>query len=130
MSDRLNELRRQRALLQEHLAWLDREIAAAEGRAARPGPPPAPANAAPAAGPLEAAQGLPARGSPAADPTQGAEKPSPVGDADADALIAQFGYDPKSSQAGVKRGCWIAFLGAFITIGLVILSWWLLRSPA
>src|SRR5690349_2525236 len=36
--DRLQQLLRQRALLQEHLAWLDREIAAAsEGT-----PPPAP----------------------------------------------------------------------------------------
>jgi hypothetical protein len=31
MSDRLPELRRQRALVAEHLAWLDREIAAAGG---------------------------------------------------------------------------------------------------
>lgn len=31
MSDRLNQLRRQRALVQEHLAWLDAEIRASEG---------------------------------------------------------------------------------------------------
>jgi hypothetical protein len=38
--DRLKDLHRQRALVQEHLAWLDREIAAASGEAApRPAPP-------------------------------------------------------------------------------------------
>src|SRR5580704_6999845 len=31
--DRLQELRRQRALVQEHLAWLEREIASASGQA-------------------------------------------------------------------------------------------------
>jgi hypothetical protein len=36
MSDRLTELRRQRALLQQHADWLDREIAACLPAAPRP----------------------------------------------------------------------------------------------
>ncbi|HZP60009.1 MAG TPA: hypothetical protein VFB27_06750, partial [Opitutaceae bacterium] len=52
-SDHLSELRRQRALVQEHLAWLDREIAAAAGETTPltlapkpPGPPAASASVA------------------------------------------------------------------------------------
>ncbi len=44
MSDRLTDLRRQRAAIQQHLDWLDREIAAEQ---TGPGAPPAPAPAAP-----------------------------------------------------------------------------------
>lgn len=43
MSDRLTDLRRQRAAIQQHLDWLDREIAAAQ-----PGPAQAPAPVQPA----------------------------------------------------------------------------------
>lgn len=42
MSDRLEEFRRQRALLQEHLAWIDREIAALDGAASGSNPAAAP----------------------------------------------------------------------------------------
>lgn len=38
--DRLSELRRQRALVSQHLEWLDREIAAAEPLAPSPAPAP------------------------------------------------------------------------------------------
>jgi hypothetical protein len=38
--DRLDDLRRQRALQKEHLDWLDREIAALEGEPAGAEPPP------------------------------------------------------------------------------------------
>jgi hypothetical protein len=41
MSDRLTELRRQRALIQQHADWLDHEIAGLSGRPAAPTPPPA-----------------------------------------------------------------------------------------
>lgn len=46
MSDRLQELRRQRALLQQHVAWLDQEIARQSGPAPAPSPVAAPAPAA------------------------------------------------------------------------------------
>lgn len=40
--ERLQELRRQRALVQEHLAWIDHEITAASGGAALPPVAPVP----------------------------------------------------------------------------------------
>ncbi|HVU24406.1 MAG TPA: hypothetical protein VHE13_09805 [Opitutus sp.] len=43
--DRLAELHRQRAIVRDHLAWLENEIAASTGQPppGRPAPPPAPA---------------------------------------------------------------------------------------
>ena len=46
MPDRLAELRRQRALVQEHLAWLEREIAATEKTPSATRPADAPLTAA------------------------------------------------------------------------------------
>src|SRR4051812_37531409 len=42
VSDRLNDLRRQRALAQEQLAWLDREIARETGAVSAPASSPVP----------------------------------------------------------------------------------------
>ncbi|HMD61704.1 MAG TPA: hypothetical protein VKG78_09740 [Opitutaceae bacterium] len=81
MSDRLEELRRQRGLLRDHLGWLDREIAALEGAAA-------PAqNAAPAPAPAGA---------------------SSV-DGDAEAILAEFRRPAVSIQKQAKVGCLIYF---------------------
>ncbi len=127
MSTRLTELQRQRALLQEHLAWLDREIARETGgKTAAPVPvPPAPLPPPPPPKP-------PAftflTTPPASLTTPIAQTPPSPEDK---ALMAQFGYDPTSSQSDVRRGCWIVFIGAFVAIGLVILGWWLLQhQPA
>lgn len=124
MSDRLAELLRQRALLREHLAWLEKEIAAAGGGTTRA------AQSAPAAAAAQASAptALPSPPSPIAAVTVISASPSrpPL---DADALIQRYGYDPKSSSADVKRGCWIAFAAAFAVLGiLVALAWMLLRS--
>jgi hypothetical protein len=89
MSSRLDELRRQRALLQEHLAWLDREIDAAAGDARPPAPVPA----------VE-----PARPSPAAPP------PTAQAEADAEQLFAQFRAEQeKNAPPPTKAGCWMVF---------------------
>lgn len=124
VSDRLAELLRQRALLQEHLAWLDREIAALRdtGKSTDSGP-----GASPAAAVNVAAQsGGAGPGSPIASVTV---IPSGPPAADADAIIQRYGYDPRSTTADVKRGCWIAFIGAFVCIALLILAVWFLRGP-
>lgn len=126
VSDRLSELQRQRALLLEHLAWLEREIAAQKGGAGPEKTLPRPS--------IQAALAQNAAGSASARP------PSPIASvtvipvtpapspADADALIQQYGYDPKSSSADVKRGCWTAFAASFLVVGLLVLvAWWLLR---
>jgi hypothetical protein len=112
VSDRLNELRRQRALLQQHMEWLDREIAAASGNA-RPAPlplqPPTPQMATSAS-----------KLSPIISVSL-TETPSPQ---DTDALLRQYASDPKDSEASVKRGCWIAFIAAFALLGLVMAVWY------
>lgn len=127
MSDRLNELQRQRALLAEHLAWLDREIAAHEGAPPAPGARASSAThaaSAPAGAAIPVLSGKP---SPIASVTviPVADAPSP---ADADALIQRYGYDPKSSSAEVKRGCWTAFAASFVLVALLVLvAWFLFR---
>ena len=95
MSDRLAELRRQRDLLQQHLAWLDTEIAA-ESRAPTARPVVAPTPAAPTADP--------------------------------DAILRQIRADSGAAQARMKLGCWAAFAGAFLLLGLGIALWFALRA--
>ena len=75
MSDRLADLRRQRALVQEQLAWIDREIAAL-GHAA---PPPAP------------------RVAPASTLTPPADLPP--------SEAADYQPDPVAAHSAARRGC-------------------------
>ncbi|MFA5058335.1 MAG: hypothetical protein WC485_09500 [Opitutaceae bacterium] len=95
MSDRLQELLRQRTLLSGHVAWLDREIALEQARtgmtAPAPGAPP-PASASPAA------------------------------DADAEAMLDQYRTSPQSIQQEVRRGCLLYFFGALALVGLCVLA--------
>lgn len=99
MSDRLAELRRQRQLMQEHLAWLDREIATETGKAA-------PAAATPA-GPA----------------------PVPPAETDADALIAQYSASPESLHQDVRKGCLLYFaLASVALIALVAVLYFTITS--
>jgi hypothetical protein len=81
MSDRLQELLRQKALLDEHAAWLEREIAAERTRTSV---------ASPAASP---------------HPSTSPAPPSATAGAEADALLDQYRSNPQSIQQEVKRGC-------------------------
>ena len=103
MSDRLTELQRQRALAQEQLAWLDREIARETG-AATPAPtsPAATAATPPTAGLVHA-------------------------EADAEALLAQYRSDPQALHGDVKRGCFLYFIAAFGLLALGLLAFYFLR---
>lgn len=106
MSDRLPELLRQRALVQEHLAWLDREIATAQGHAlsgavprsevavTRSNPPPLPA-------------------SPAAVVHPGARD-------DTGTLLERYQQDSATLKADVRRGCLLYFVGALALLAAVI----------
>ena len=86
MSDRLTELQRQRALVQVHLAWLDREIAGEQG--IRPSP----------VAPL------------ANSPTPLlAPSPATANAQDSAAILPQFGSDSKSEVQSVRKGCFIVF---------------------
>jgi len=128
MPDRLHELLRQRALLQEHLAWLDREIAAA-GDAVLEAPPetgtpgilpvettfvPAPA---PSMGILQGtAVSILSNAAVPAEPV--APLPPEVAQL-ADTIIDEYRVPPKTLHTDVKKGCFLYF---FAALGLVILA--------
>lgn len=138
MSDRLAELRRQRALLEEHLAWLDREMGAQtrQDSAARGGAPnpiaPLPRTAAPARA-LSLAPGADAIARPpfaavAPDPGAGVStlpaQPMPV----ADAVLDKYRVAPEAMKSDVRKGCFLYFVAAFVLLGLgVTILWWALK---
>ena len=93
MSDRLEDLQRQRALAQEQQNRLDREIAR-EMSQATPALPAAPIQ--PVAG--------------TADETE------------ADKIIAQYNQNPRPIRDVVKSGCLVYFFGAFALVGLGLLA--------
>ena len=101
--DRLQELRRQRALVQEQLAFLDREIAAASGEAKPPLPIPPPVPA--------------AHFQPAAPPAEGGE---------VDELIKSFQQESRSSLAQTKSGCiWLCVaILTLLALGVYALYRW------
>lgn len=125
MSKRLTELQRQRALLQEHLAWLDREIAAAQSAAA-PSATPTPVVASPSPAPLAPSAPTPTPASPLLDSlpaNPAAHLPAPNAAApDVDQIIAQHEQAPGSLQHDTRRGClmafWILLLGTFLVAGI------------
>jgi hypothetical protein len=97
MSERLSDLRRQRALVAEHLAWLDREIAAAGSEAlATPVTPAPPAN-----------------------PGGGADLPA------AEKILAEFRSEAERSPAKIRQGClWTFGAGiALLILGVVAIYW-------
>ena len=97
MSDRSDELRRQRDLLREHLAWIEREIAA---EAQRSGP-------APLAEPLPQIS------------------PSPVEDTDAEAILSEYRRAGSSISTQTKRGCILYFALALAVFLVAILGFYL-----
>jgi hypothetical protein len=97
VSDRLEEIRRQRALLREHLAWLDREIAAIEGNA-----PPAPF------------AGLPR---PEPPPIPAA---TPAVETEAESILAEYRQPPVSIQKRAKLGCLIYFAAGMLIMVLSV----------
>ena len=96
MSDRLQELLRQKALLAEQAAWLEREIAAEQARAGVT--PPAAVAVVPASPPPASTV------------------------ATTEALFEQYRPNPQSVQQEVKRGCYLYFLGALVVLGLGVLA--------
>lgn len=116
MPDRLSELLQQRRLIQDHLAWLDREIAAATKTETALGavsalslhkPLPAPTAPLPGSACVVFPPEAPAASS----------QPSPTG-VDPEALLAEYQQDPQNLQVDVKRGCFLYF---GIAMGLLLL---------
>jgi len=97
MSDRLTELQRQRALMQEHLDWLDQEIAAAGDRTtpARPAQPPA-------------------QTKPVFTVTP------PASGQNAETILAQYQSDQQAMKKDVRKGCFLYFAGAFLMLVLAV----------
>jgi len=92
--DRLTELRRQRALVRDHLDWLDQEIAAAETTAVQ--------GIAPAAAPPPPRPALVAQ-DPVAAPATDAYSP-----------------DPAATQQEVKRGCLLWLIAGFVLLAAIL----------
>lgn len=117
MSDRLQELLRQRALVEEHLAWLDGEIIVAGGESADKSSPPL----WPAASPVKSANPRPAFSAPVAIPnpvslTTAQALPPEVAKV-ADQIIEEYRVEPKALHTDVRKGCLLYF---FAALGLVI----------
>jgi hypothetical protein len=135
MSDRLQQLLRQRALLQEHLAWLDREIAEASGGAPTPAPAATPSPA-PIAAPIapkpatptyvasQAAQILAAAAAAKPAPAPAAEV-SPEIAAVADEIIQKYQSGPDAMKTDIRKGCFLYFFGALVLFALGVVGLYL-----
>lgn len=114
MSERLTELQRQRALIQNHLSWLDREIAAAQGLPIPPQASPIP-NATPALSHITA---------PITAPT--AKALETTDEVEAERIIGRFQQDPNTLKTDTRRGCLTAFALALGLMALVtFIAYWL-----
>jgi hypothetical protein len=101
MADRLEELRRQRALVQQHLEWLDREIAAEAGKTQR----------AETGAKLAAVVTSPAKlTAPPAAPGI-----APQANPDAEKILDEYRVAPASLHSDVRKGCFLYF-GAALAI--------------
>jgi len=132
MPDRLAEIRRQRALVAEHLAWLDREIAAAAPASAAPVAPTAPAVVpAPIAPPATAPSTLdPAAILAAAAAAKPAAQDSAAPSIEDDIAEKHLPRrQPGSIQQDVRRGCLLYFaIAALLVFGLCALLVWVSRA--
>jgi hypothetical protein len=126
MSDRLAELARQRALVQEHLAWLDREIAdAARKSPANPAGPASPASLLP----MPNAPQLPQAHESSAG---GNLNPggTPVLPSDPDAILTQYRVAPGALKEDVRKGCFLYFAIALVVLALGVgLLYVVIHSP-
>lgn len=124
MPDHLAELRRQRALIAAHLAWLDREIEAASGKT---DPAPAPSGALAAQDPALAtaivAAALKAQ-------TAAATPEHPAVAAAADTILEEYRIPSETLKTDVRKGCFLYFAAAllFVAATAVILYFVLRRA--
>jgi len=105
MSDRLKDLQRQRALAQEQLDWLDREIARETGAAAT----------------LPPRSATPPMPEPANRPSASAVAPS------AEQILAQYQSRGRPMAEEAKRGCILYFIVGMILLVLAVGAVFLLK---
>ncbi len=122
MVDRLAELRRQRALICEHLAWLDREI----GRVESSSPPSTAATSATAESPVikldDGSRPLTVPKAPeASEPGQ-----TDVADAEATRLLEEYRPTATALKNDVRKGCVLYFVAAFVLLALGVAALYLL----
>ena len=96
MTDRLQKLLRQRALLQEHIAWLDHEISE-----------------------LQDVPALPASARPPAPVAAKTQPPSSVPSDEVEKILSQFQSKPSDVQTDTRRGC---LLMSSIGMGIFLLA--------
>ncbi|MDB6170130.1 MAG: hypothetical protein JWM88_2994 [Verrucomicrobia bacterium] len=102
MPDRLDDLRRQRALISEHLAWIDREIAAASPHAPAL---PAPENR---RGPVPLPVGLGHAPRPVPNATAGAPRDFP-----------EYQTDAAAVERDARRGCLLYAALGFVALFVI-----------
>jgi hypothetical protein len=106
--DRLSELKRQRALLLQQLAALDREIQAFQA-----GQPAAPRS-------IEPPPVVPAMSSTLIAPL------TAIPNEEAEAIIGQYSTDEKSLKTNIRRGCFLYAAGAFALLVFGVFGLYLL----
>ncbi len=139
MSDRLAELRRQRALVEEHLAWLDREIAREGNDPSAAAPVPAAslrnvsassasfASATSSTSAPEAAI-LAAAVKAAVNSATTSPRESPVVAAAAEKILEEYRVPPDALKTDVRKGCLLYFvIGFAVFVAGVIGLYFLLR---
>jgi hypothetical protein len=97
VSDRLQELLRQRALQKEHLDWIDREIAALQG-SPQPSPPPD------------------------LSPPPPLSEPPRAGESDAEAILDEYRRPTVSIEKSTKTGCFIYFAAALLLTAVFVVA--------
>lgn len=129
-SDRLQQLRRQRAAIAEHLAWLDREIRREAKLPTSTGgdevplptqttPPAAPQPAATPTVPTKLKLATPVPETTTAPVQLEANNPSPALTADPDAVLEEWTEQTGPSDQPIsKTGCW----AIFIALGVIIIG--------
>lgn len=150
MSQRLAELQRQRALLMEHLGWLEREIAAEQVRSTEPSTfavrppdvePAAPAQASPtpsaipAVAPANAATTVATAADTTIATTINVVAPAPLTSpprAGAGSLhgpeeiLDQYRIAPDTLRNDIRKGCFLYFALAFVLLAIGIGALWAL----
>lgn len=129
--DRLSTLLRQRALLSQHLAWLDAEIASAHGET-----PFTPTTAIPPSSSLPAAGTSIEPGSnkemasafivetPTTALAVGAEDSVSLANQKADQIIASYSTADRFDPAAAKRGCILLAVGAGLVLVGIFAVWY------
>ncbi len=126
MSERLRHLQRQQALLREHLAWIEAEIAR-EAPVTESSPTPHP----PSDGVSPVVAGVPAlavalSAFPTSTPLTASSSVARAATADADSLIERYAATERQNPADIRRGCFIVFFAALLLVAVGVAAVWLI----